>query len=54
MEMIDYLVTQTHRMNAEQRALVSRISKMPKDARLIKAETDRLATLYMWLHMSPG
>lgn len=54
MEMIDYLKTQLHRMNSEQRSLVARIAAMPADAKLIKSESEALTTIYMWLHMKPG
>lgn len=51
--MIEYLKSQTDRMNAEQKSLVARCAKMPEE-KWIKAERERLTTLYMWLHMKPG
>lgn len=51
--MIEYLQSQTHRMNSEQKGLVSRCAKIPEE-KWIKAERERLTTLYMWLHMKPG
>lgn len=40
-------------MNEDQKKLVERTAKMHEDDWL-KIERERLATLYMWLHMKPG
>lgn len=54
METIQYLKTQAHRMNADQRALVSRVGAMPPGSNLLKTEEERLSQLYLWLHMESG
>ncbi|GAC1042298.1 hypothetical protein thsrh120_23020 [Rhizobium sp. No.120] len=51
--MIEYLKTQTSRMNDDQRNLVARCARIPED-KWIKIERERLTTLYMWLHMASG
>jgi len=51
--MIAYLLTQLDIMNEDQKNLVERTAKMHEDEWL-RIERERLATLYMWLHMKPG
>ena len=50
MEMLEYLRSQKHRMNAEQQALVERVSSLPAGASMQKLEEE----LYLWLHMESG
>jgi hypothetical protein len=51
MEMIDYLLEQRSRMNSDQQELVDRVAKNGDPSKL---ENERLAQLYLWLHMGPG
>lgn len=54
MEMTEYLMTQKHRMNDDQKNLVNRVAKMENDADAQPRERDMLVTLYMWCHMDSG
>lgn len=55
MEMTEYLQSQKHRMNDDQKNLVNRISKMEKDGiETLPAEWDALVKIYMWCHMDSG
>lgn len=52
-EMLEYLVSQTQRMNHEQSSIVHRCARMPEE-KILPFEKDRLTTIYMWLHMASG
>jgi len=54
MEMLEYLKTQLHRMNADHRALVDRVAKLPAGSEPTRMEEERLSQLYLWLHMESG
>lgn len=54
MESIPYLKTQFHRMNAEQRSFVDRVSSLPEGYAPTKAEEERIVQIYLWLHIDDG
>ncbi len=54
MDSLDYIKTQAHRMNDDQIGFVMLMDELPAGSAPTKTDSERIAQLYLWLHMDKG